>query len=441
MWMYTTRAGDRVRAVAERIGTTAEEIFRLNELDRTGEVLPPGLHLLYPGPPLLAAPYAVRPGDDLAAVARRIGVDERRLAYWLGVPEGAVPAWRAGEVVYVPQRVASRYPIEVNAYLLPTGSPSDARLLHDVTSVTYLSVFSYTVRADGTVLPRRDEEARQAALRQGMVPLLTLTNFDGNRFNRELAHMVLTRPPLRQRVVEQVVGLVQTRRFGGVMADWEGLFPADRDLYTSFIADLAAALRGRGFRLAVSLPPRAGAAAGPAAAGDDGRAYDYRALGRIADFVELRTYEWGWVGGPPNPIAPYPKVRDAVDDVTRLIPPGKVLMGISLYGYDWPLPYPDAGRAAKVSNNTAQNLAIVERAPVGWDAAAAAPRYRYEEEGTVHEVWFEDALSAVVKLRLVADYRLRGVSMWVLPNESPQTWYLVKDAFVVRGSPEASARA
>ncbi|WP_237699918.1 hypothetical protein [Alicyclobacillus acidocaldarius] len=67
--------------------------------------------------------------------------------------------------------------------------------------------------------------------------------------------------------------------------------------------------------------------------------------------------------------------------------------------------------------------------PVEWDLRAASPHFTYETVGTKHEVWFDDALSAAVKLSIVDAYGLRGVSLWVLGNEFPQLWYLLKDGY------------
>jgi spore germination protein len=139
------------------------------------------------------------------------------------------------------------------------------------------------------------------------------------------------------------------------------------------------------------------------------------------------------VGGPPTAIAPLDQVRAVLDYATSVIPPGKILMGMALYGYDWPLPYPQAGRASGIDNKAAQNLALRKQVPIQFSGTAASPFYEYKSvDGTMHRVWFDDALSAAAKLELVYEYGLRGVSYWVLGNEFPQNWYLLKDTFEVK---------
>jgi len=138
------------------------------------------------------------------------------------------------------------------------------------------------------------------------------------------------------------------------------------------------------------------------------------------------------VMGPPMAVAPINQVRAVINYATSVIQPNKILMGMSLYGYDWPLPWKTGDRAAGISNNAAQNLAISEKAPIEFDGSSASPNFRYRVGTDEHIVWFDDALSAEMKFRLVYEYDLRGISYWVLGNSFPQNWYLVKDVFDIK---------
>lgn len=132
-------------------------------------------------------------------------------------------------------------------------------------------------------------------------------------------------------------------------------------------------------------------------------------------------------------IAPYEQVQAVLKYATSVIPPAKILMGMSLYGYDWKLPYEKGKLAASIDNKSAQDLASTQQVPIEWDQASVSPMFRYQgPDNTEHEVWFDDALSAAAKLNLVYELKLRGVSWWVLGNEFPQGWYLLRDSFDVK---------
>jgi spore germination protein len=337
----------------------------------------------------------------------------------------------AGQTLYLPRPLtaAEKKTIEANGYLLPQGTLSDANILRDTPSLTYVCMFSYQARADGTLVPPRDAQGLQAARQLNIAPLMTVTNFDGTNFNTELAHTLMANGSIRRRLIENIGRTMQQKGFRGVNVDFEHMRPSDRPLYNAFIRELGQAVRARGFFVSIAMGPKTS---------DDPQAswmgaFDYRTLGQEVDFLMLMTYEWGWVGGPPMAIAPLNQVRAVLEYATSVIPSEKILMGMALYGYDWPLPYPSGRRASGISNNSAQNLAIVQQVPIQWDVASQSPYFRYRRaDGTEHEVWFDDAMSVLIKFQLIYDMNLRGVSYWVLGNEFPQAWYLMADTFQIR---------
>ena len=136
--------------------------------------------------------------------------------------------------------------------------------------------------------------------------------------------------------------------------------------------------------------------------------------------------------GPPMAIAPYDQVRAVLKYATSVIAPAKILLGMSLYGYDWEIPWQKGRLASGVSNNSAQNLAQEQQRPIEWDAKSASPYFRYQGTQGEREVWFDDALSAAVKMNLVYEFGLRGISYWVLGNSFPQNWHLIRESFEVK---------
>jgi spore germination protein len=244
MLIHTVQSGETLRGIAEKYGTSTRELLRLNELE-SEDVLVVGLHLIVPSD-----------------------------------AEKAPPQKRT---------------IEVNGYLLPEGTPSDERILQDVPDITYVCIFSYQVRADGSLNPPRDRLALEAAKRYRIAPLMTVTNFDGNNFNTELAHTVMANGSIRRRVIENILQTMSAKGFKGVNIDFEHMRQTDRRLYNQFVRELGQAARAAGKSISIALGPKTS---------DDPTApwmgaFDYRTLGREVDFMMLMTYEWGWVGGPP----------------------------------------------------------------------------------------------------------------------------------------------
>jgi spore germination protein len=162
-------------------------------------------------------------------------------------------------------------------------------------------------------------------------------------------------------------------------------------------------------------------------------AHDYVAHGKIADFVVLMTYEWGWRGGSPRAISPINEMERVLDYAVSVIPKDKILMGFQIYARDWKLPHVKGQYAETFSTKEAIERAHKYNAVIEYDELSQSPYYKYiDENGIDHEVWFEDARSAQAKFDLVKDYDLRGLSYWVLGYPFPQNWTLLEDNFIIR---------
>lgn len=120
-------------------------------------------------------------------------------------------------------------------------------------------------------------------------------------------------------------------------------------------------------------------------------------------------------------VAPINKVRQVLDYGITQIDPGKILMGVPNYGYDWKLPFiKGESKAEKLTNGEAVARAERWGVEIQFDPVAQSPYYFYSKpiEGSnpvqyeEHEVWFEDARSLHGKLELVPEYGLAGISIW-----------------------------
>ncbi len=159
------------------------------------------------------------------------------------------------------------------------------------------------------------------------------------------------------------------------MVDFENMFPADRPLYTEFIAVLSARLRALGLVSSIAVAPKWADFPNAPWVG----AFDYAALGRSVDFIFIMTYEWGWVGGPPQPVAPVNLVRRVLEYATSLVPSSRIMQGLPLYGYDWPLPDLPETLAATVDPQQAIALAATFGAVISYDPVAQTPTFTYTD--------------------------------------------------------------
>lgn len=300
--------------------------------------------------------------------------------------------------------------------------------------LTELSVFSYGFTVEGYLVPPLwdDEPLIWKAREYGALPILTLTPFDtSGRFNNYLVSVVSNNMEAQANLIDQLLTTVRDKGYAGIDIDFEYILAEDREAFAAFVKNVRIAANAEGYSVSVALAPKT-------ADDQPGLLYegkDYALLGEAANSVLLMTYEWGYTYGPPMAVAPVNKVREVVEYALTRIPAEKISLGIPNYGYNWALPYQrGVTRATTIGNVEAVQIAIHYGVPIQFDELAMSPFFRYRQNGTEHEVWFEDVRSMQEKFSLVKQYGLRGMGYWQIMQLFRANWLLLADTFqIIKG--------
>lgn len=420
MFIHVVSPGESLFGIASSYGVTVSSIMQVNELPSPSQIVP-GLALVIPSDVLF---HIVRPGESLWSIAQMYAISADELAAANAIDSGAYIY--PGDVLRIPQKV--RPVIEVNAYIYMLGQQA-APIVRDAGRyLTYLSPFAYLIREDGNLQPIEDVPAIQAAISVGAVPMMSITNFTSTARGENLASVVLNSPQIIESLLNNIVRIMRQKGYRGLNIDFENVLPADRVAYNNFLETAVSRLHREGYFVSTALAPKISTEQ----AGLLYEAHDYEAHGRIADFVVLMTYEWGWRGGPPQAISPINEMRRVLDYAVTLIPKNKILLGFQIYARDWLVPHMRGQEAETFSNQEAVRRAIRYGAVIQFDPVSQSPFFRYvDEQGRGHEVWFEDARSAQAKFDLVKEFDLRGISYWALGYPFPQNWALLDDNFII----------
>lgn len=372
--------------------------------------------------------HVVTEGENIDGIAAAYGVEVWQLIY----DNQLVYPYRlaVGQALLI--QTGARTPgrnIYVNGYAYPFVSRWV--LQQTLPFLSELSIFSYGFTAEGALIPPLLDERwmiREAA-RFGTEAVLTLTPLgpDG-RFNNRLISAVVHDESTSDLLISNLLQVMREKGYRGLDIDFEYILADDRDAFTGFVQKAAEAVRADGRWLSVALAPKTSEE-------QRGLLYegkDYRALGEAADHVLLMTYEWGYTYGPPMAVAPLPQVRAVVEYAVTAIPDWKISLGIPNYGYDWPLPYErGVTRAETIGNVQAVQRAIEKGAVIRFDETSQSPYYNYVEDGTEHEVWFEDVRSLQEKFGLITEYELRGCGYWQIMQWFRANWLLLRDNFYI----------
>ena len=225
---------------------------------------------------------------------------------------------------------------------------------------------------------------------------------------------MLANPAARSSLATQLEEFADAEHEPGIVVDFESLPKPSMMDFQDFIRDLGAKLHAKGFKLMVGLP-----------AAD--WSYDYKYLSAQTDAIILMNYDFRWSTSDPGPVAPQDWFVRNVDNMVKIVPPDKLIMGIANYGYDWPAktkrdPHPTA---QAVTFQQGVITAVESEADILFDPETLNLHYSYEDEkNRVHNVWLLDSITAYNELRASERAGVRGTALWRLGMEDPSIWYI-----------------
>ncbi len=275
----------------------------------------------------------------------------------------------------------------------------------------FVSPFWFSVATDGSVSNRgwNWSQVVQTSHAAGTKVLALFNNANGD-------DTVLQSAASRQAAAANIAVGVTQYGLDGAVLDFESLAQSDRSRLTALITDLASRLHASGKLLAVAVGPQWS----PDLSLNDGAAaYDYAAIGKVADYLQIMTYDQHTLAGAAGPIAAVSWVDDVAHFAVSQVPAAKILLGIAAYGYEWP-PHDQWG---VVYAKDAAGLAASKGAAINWDDTAQEPNFTYKDgSGIGHTVWFENSWAVAPKLQVAQKYGLAGVALWRLGQEDDRLW-------------------
>lgn len=297
--------------------------------------------------------------------------------------------------------------------------------------LTYITPFTYGINSSGGLVNlENDEWIIQMAGEYQTLPLMhlsTLTEY-GN-FSSDRANDVFSSADFQQQLINETVANMQAKGYAGLDIDFEFIYPEDRYEYVLFLQNVYSRINPLGYPLFSALAPKTS----DTQPGLLYEGHDYGAIAAAVDKVLLMTYEWGYTYSQPMAVAPIKNVENVIRYGLTRISASKILMGIPTYGYDWLLPYEKGvTKARSLSPVECVRLAATYGAEIQFDTEAQTPWFRYtNNEGQLHEVWFEDARSISAKLNLAASYNLSGIGYWNSMREFPQNWVVLNNGYII----------
>lgn len=239
-----------------------------------------------------------------------------------------------------------------------------------------------------------------------------------NQFDAKLTSAFLADPAAQKSFIDALVGKLAEIGANGVNLDFEAMAGADRDRYTAFVRDLAAAARLKGLSVSIDLPR-----------GDikwnERTAYDHEKLAALVDRVVIMAYDQYWKGSEtPGSVAGLEWTEQGIlDFLSYGIPRTKLMLGVPFYVREWKMD--GAGKLlesrAIYMKDVPALLASVD-AEAEFDTRFGQTKYTYVKDGFQYAFWAETPQTTLARIDLAKKYDLAGVAAWRLGYEPAELW-------------------
>ncbi len=248
-----------------------------------------------------------------------------------------------------------------------------------------------------------------------------------NEFDIDRTHEFLKSADARERFIDRMIDEALTHGYEGINVDFEHIYMADRDRLTHFINELAWAMRQHDLILSMDVTVMGGS-------DNWSKCYDHAYLGRIVDYMVIMTYDEHWAASPiSGPVASYGWVERGMTELTKVVDPDRLVMGLSFYTRVW-RERPSTERANQMVN---RSTAIGMEAQANfienndltpfWDDESKLYYAAFIDEEDLVKIWIENAETLSIRAGLVHELGLAGIAGWQRSFATDDVWPALRD--------------
>jgi spore germination protein len=421
MTIHVVQSGETINSIADKYSVSTDRLILDNGIKAPRRlVVGEAIVILYP-----EITYTIQEGDTLGDIAQKYGVTIFQLLRnnpYLSDREYIYP----GELIVISYEDNIIRAIETNAYAYPF---IDRNVLKKTLPfLTYLTIYSYEVTAEGEINDIDDTEIIKMTKAYNVVPIMMLIAASQS-MEEEISvfNSIISNEEIQERLFNNVLRNLQTKGYSGVSLNTPYILPISRGLYEEFINKFAKRLSNSGYKLYNVLSIRIF----QLLTGTIFERLNYSNLSKEVDGFTLISYIFGYSEGIPPGTTSIDTLRRYIEYSTRLIPPEKTSIGVPVIGYVWQYPYiPNVSKGMAISYDSAINIAINNNAEILYDEITSTAYFQYIS-GDEFIVRFLDARSVDSYVKFVPEFELNGISIWNIMNWFPQMWLVINSQYEI----------
>jgi len=218
----------------------------------------------------------------------------------------------------------------------------------------------------------------------------------------------------RNSFVSYLIEQSQELGFDGINLDFELVPPEAASGYEQLLRELSVACRAHGLVFSIdNYPPT-----------ERTEHYNRGLQGEVADYVIIMGYDEHWgAGSGAGSVASLPFVRGAIERTLADVPPHKVMNAVPFYTRIWSTTEDGEVSIIATPGQGWQDRWIAENGlePV-WDEELGQDYAEMEKNGSLIQIWLENAASMRARIDLMEYHDLGGAAAWQLGLEAPSIW-------------------
>ena len=417
-------SGDTLWSIARRFNTTVDEIKRINNL--TSDLILVGQQLLIPKEITepIDCTYVVQ-GDTLALLAQKYGTTVNELIQLNDLTSNQLCV---GQELIVPCNPTIPYPTRDSLTYLFCASSDEylARIAQTKNSIKTVCPDYFDLDSSGNLVIAGADKLNSEFIDELHSQNIKVVPFISNHWDRRLGEIALEN---RENLSTQIAEAVVKYNLDGIDNDIENVSHTHRDEMTDFMRLLRQKLPDKIVSVAVAANPNNWQT------GWHG-SYDYKALSNYSDYLMIMIYDESFFGSAPGPVSSKNFFdRSIAFALNQGVPKEKIIAGIPFFGRFWKVGESIGGfgiaardvefllknydATSHFDEETKSAFAEVtihegDKEPIVWGGRRLTPG--------VYQIWYDDEQATRYKLNVINSNNLRGAGSWALGQEILGIW-------------------
>lgn len=230
-------------------------------------------------------------------------------------------------------------------------------------------------------------------------------------------HTFLTTLEARTNLIDQLISEADIYGFDGINIDFELIPEENGEDYIEFIRELSIACRAEGITLSVDNYP----------AYSYNYYYDLEEQGVWVDYVIVMGYDEHYAGSSEaGSVASIDYVNEGIQMALEVVDADRVINAIPFYSRIWKTTNGVVTSEAYGMEDI-QEYITNHNMTVTWDSSTGQYYAETTEDGTLIQIWIEDAESIRQKLDVMQAYGIKGVAEWRLQFETADVWDVISE--------------